>query len=111
MLEALNGKPKQNVKTFKINIHSIIDVITNSSTEIFVTAKADSERYTKELIDLILKEGGSDKSCDDLFVVNYIPDDYDEQPAGLTLTAKSSGVTVDVVSALQNIIAAEEFPC
>ncbi|MFA5154167.1 MAG: hypothetical protein WC554_16575 [Clostridia bacterium] len=39
-----------------IKIHSTIDLITNSSTELFCTVKAKDEDTIREVIDEILKE-------------------------------------------------------
>lgn len=52
-----------------IPIHSIVDLITNSSTEIFVSFKKDSVKVIKDLIQEIIKSTGSDKKVDDLFTV------------------------------------------
>jgi len=63
-----------------IPIHSVIDVITNSSTEIFTNASKNAPKVFKELIDSILKIAGSDKTSDDLFefTVKTFPTDVDE---------------------------------
>jgi len=50
----------------KIPMHSVIDLITNSSTEIFVYSE-NSLEPAKELINEILKLQGVDQTCDDLF--------------------------------------------
>lgn len=39
-----------------VNLHSIVDVITNSSTELFCVVKAKSEKEIKQVIDKILEE-------------------------------------------------------
>lgn len=53
-----------------MKIQSINDVITNSSTEIYQEATKYTVKAVKEIINVILKIGGSDKSCDDLFIVS-----------------------------------------
>lgn len=55
------------MKQFKINVHSIVDVITNSSSEIFVSTHDRSIDNLKEMTNTILKTSGSDKTFDDLF--------------------------------------------
>jgi hypothetical protein len=50
----------------KPSIHSITDLITNSSTTIF-TRSDDSLKACKDLIDEFLKTFGINKTCDDLF--------------------------------------------
>lgn len=51
----------------KIKVHSFIDVITNSSTEIYVSADQGTIKAIKALIDNILKLGNSTLKADDLF--------------------------------------------
>ena len=55
--------------TITIPIHSFVDLITNSSSEIFVSADANTVKAVKKLIDNILKASGSDKTADDLFEI------------------------------------------
>lgn len=55
------------MKELTVKIHSIVDVITNSSTVIFTMAGPGSIKTTKELIDSLLAIGGSDLIADDLF--------------------------------------------
>lgn len=59
-----------------MKILSISDVITNSSSEVFTYYTEDSIKEIKRLVDAILKAGGSDKTCDDLFEINLT---YDEE--------------------------------
>ena len=56
-----------------VPIHSIIDVITNSSTSVFVCVSTKSIRFAKELINDILQAGGSKKTADDLFEFAIAP--------------------------------------
>ena len=59
--------------TITIPIHSFVDLITNSSSEIFVSADANTVKAVKKLIDNILKASGSDKTADDLFEISLLP--------------------------------------
>jgi hypothetical protein len=52
-----------------IPVHSFVDLITNSSSEVFVTADRKTVECFTKLVDGILKAAGSDKTCNDLFVV------------------------------------------
>lgn len=73
----------------KINIHSIVDVITNSSTVIYTyqNCKEEAKELLQEILNLIAVE---DKSIDDLFVIetfiedeehyNYYLEDYTDIP-------------------------------
>jgi len=57
----------------KVSIHSFIDVITNSSTEIYVRPQKNAIGAMKDLVDKLLKASGSDKSADELFEFKLIP--------------------------------------
>lgn len=50
-----------------LRIHSMVDVITNSSSVTYVTAGEGSITKVKELINSLLSFSGSDKKADDLF--------------------------------------------
>lgn len=54
------------MKNNKIPVHSIIDLITNSSTEIF-TYSEGSEKAFEEMIDELFKTFNIDKKCEDVF--------------------------------------------
>lgn len=62
---------------FKIKIHSFVDLITNSSTEIFVRADEKTIQTVKDLIDTLLKLGNSNLKADDLFEFQLVLDGYD----------------------------------
>lgn len=53
-----------------MKIQSLNDVVTNSSTEIYQEATEYTVKVVKEIINVILKISGSDKSCDDLFTIS-----------------------------------------
>lgn len=54
-----------------VNIQSISDVITNSSSEIFtVTADYDAAERLEEIIDKLLNAAGSQYCCGDLFDIS-----------------------------------------
>ena len=58
-------------KTWILNIHSIIDIITNSSTEIFTYCGDSSITGAYELLNEVLKVAGSDKRAEDLFDIEF----------------------------------------
>jgi len=67
---------------FKLNVHSIVNVITNSSTVIYTYQNSTKE--AKELLQEILNLMGEDKKVDDLFNIgvflastDYYTDDLD----------------------------------
>ena len=55
------------MKSLIIPIHSFVDVITNSSSEIYVSADKNTVSAVKSIINNLLKGVGSDKTSDDLF--------------------------------------------
>jgi hypothetical protein len=60
----------------RINYHSFVDLITNSSTEIYISCHTKSVEYLKELIDSLLKASGSDKKAEELFDFKITKEDY-----------------------------------
>jgi hypothetical protein len=61
------GTSKIKNMKYIIKIHSFVDLITNSSTEIYIAADESTITTIKELINNILKLGGSKLTCDELF--------------------------------------------
>ena len=59
----------------KLKLHSMVDVITNSSTTIF-TYSDGSVKPAKELINEFLKIMGSDFTADDMFDIFVMPNDW-----------------------------------
>ena len=57
---------------FTVALHSVIDLITNSSTEMFMDFSGSIEPI-KDLVNEFLKINGSDKTCDDVFNMTIIP--------------------------------------
>jgi hypothetical protein len=53
-------------------LHSFVNLITNSSSEIFVEATKATKKSVQEIVDLLLKEGGSTKTCADVFQISLI---------------------------------------
>ena len=65
---------------FRVNTHSVIDLITNSSTEMFMNMESSVEPL-KELINEFFRVSGVNKTCDDVFkitVANSYWEDYFE---------------------------------
>ena len=56
-----------------MKIKSIIDVITNSSTEVFIYYNKDLNNKVISFIDNLLQEIGSNFKCKDLFEVKMLP--------------------------------------
>lgn len=81
-----------------IPIHSFVDLITNSSSEIYIYASDGTIKSVKELINNLLRGVGSDKTADDLFTFDVgveidNPTPYKERKPGegwnITVSANS----------------------
>jgi len=57
---------------FVIPVHSFVDLITNSSSEIFTSASDSTVAAAKEIVNKVLAAGGSLATCDDLFNVSLL---------------------------------------
>ena len=55
--------------TLRIPLHSFVDLITNSSSEIFVSATDSTVTAIKKLVDSLLLAGGSKFTVDELFEI------------------------------------------
>ena len=69
------------MKKLNVKVHSVVDLITNSSTTIYVTATNSTVTFVKDIINLFLKSANSPYTCDDLFTVTLVNNDeysYDE---------------------------------
>lgn len=55
-----------------MKIQSFSDIITNSSSEVFLYATSSAHEYLKEFIDCILKVSGSVYECEDLFRIKNL---------------------------------------
>lgn len=77
------------MENFKLKIHSVIDLITNSSTEIFIDF-SKSLKPCKEMINEMFKVCNIDKTCDEVFDITLtFNDDYgDEYCDELLISAK-----------------------
>ena len=54
---------------YNIPMHSFVDLITNSSTEVYIEATEHTIKSVAALVDNILALGGSKLTCDDLFTI------------------------------------------
>lgn len=59
-------------------VHSFVDLITNSSTELYIEATEKTVESIKELVNKILSLGGSKLTCDDLFTVEIDKAGFEE---------------------------------
>ena len=77
-------------------MHSFVDLITNSSTELYIEATEQTVKSLKALITNLLELGGSVLTCDDLFTIeinkeqfqsDYSWDDDNEDENGKKISA------------------------
>lgn len=61
-------------RVYNVQFHSMVDLITNSSSVVYVTANADAVDRIHELVDALLAIGGSELKSKDLFNIGIIPD-------------------------------------
>lgn len=71
-----------------VKIQSVSDIITNSSTEVFMVYDESAFKSIKELVNAILSLGGCEKKFDDLFEIKPVVSDYflEEYPEYAELT-------------------------
>ena len=62
--------PIKIMKPLTIYIHSFVDLITNSSTEIYISATDKTIESIEKLVDNILSMGHSEYKCRDLFEIS-----------------------------------------
>lgn len=83
----------------RIPVHSFIDLITNSSTEVYISASRNAVKMAKELIQSILdsnKNGNVDESFD-------IYTEPNEDGEGLSLVIKSKGENENLTNKIINL--------
>lgn len=68
-----------NINTFRLPLHSFVDLITNSSTEIYVSAHDKTISAAKAMVNKVLAAAGSDKIADDLFDFKLTVSSVDEE--------------------------------
>lgn len=62
-----------------LNIHSFVDLITNSSSETYITATNKTVTAIKNLIKLFLENANIATPVDELFDVKLVYTDYDDE--------------------------------
>lgn len=76
------------MKSLIIPIHSFVDVITNSSSEIFVAADAGTIKTIKKLVDNLIAAGGGTLTAADLFTFDIVYRCYDPKYDEVYLTSE-----------------------
>jgi hypothetical protein len=98
------------MKTLLIPLHSFVDVITNSSSEVYVTSDRATITAVKQMVDAVLKAGGSKKTCDELVNISLVSVDggYGHYKAiSVTPRGENTDEAARLIEALQNAFQAE----
>jgi len=69
------------MKELRLSFHSIVDVITNSSSVVYTSCTSSTIEHMKEIVNSILKAGGSDKVADDLYKFKIVPSENAQERA------------------------------
>ena len=96
-----------------LRVHSFIDVITNSSTEIYVEATSNTVQSVKTLINSLFSLAGSKLICDDVFIISLEDrdgnSDYDFKSTDLlvevkeNMTSEEAKIAARILSGLTDI--------
>lgn len=70
-----------------IPVHSFVDVITNSSSEIFVAADQGTVKAIKKLVENLIAAAGGTATADDLFTFELVTLCYNDKYDEVYLTA------------------------
>lgn len=94
------------MKTLRIKVHSVVDVITNSSTVIYTRADEGTISSLKDMINALLKIGNSELTADDLFEFSLVGGEH-ESDCGysdieLVVTCKSDNEHAIVAGRILN---------
>jgi len=98
----------------KINIHSLIDVITNSSTEIFVNSHANTIKYFKELIEDLMKCMDVKGKAEDYFEFKLKKNEYSGDNNSMDLIVKPkkyNKMILNITEEIDKIFSIEEAYC
>jgi len=93
------------IKIIKIKPHSIVDVITNSSTVVYVQTHNNTIKYAKELVNTLLKVVGSKEKAENLFDFYFDVDREQEiEKIGEKIdTEDVSDIDISIIKAFKKI--------
>lgn len=114
------------MKSIIIPLHSFVDVITNSSSEVFVTADKKTVATVKEILKLFLENANVSTPVDRVFNVKLVynnnpdeeviddADDYENGPKSIEVSVKEEhkgnyGELVKLMNDLNNAFSGEEY--
>jgi hypothetical protein len=91
------------VKHAIIQVHSFVDLITNSSSETFVSASSSTVKAIREVVDHVLKLGQSTQSFDDLFDIELVDGEYEGTRVKVTPKNSSNANAQAAAKILSNL--------
>jgi len=79
------------MKSIEITIHSVVDLITNSSSEIFVTTNEKTVELVKSILKVFLDQSGNpfNRTVDELFKVENVYKWYNENDEYVDMVGSS----------------------
>lgn len=83
----------------RINVHSFVDVITNSSTEIYMNPSGSAKKMMYNLINTFIAEAGSDKKAEDLYDIETSGEDLIVKPK----SDDSNEFTINITDEIYNM--------
>lgn len=98
------------METIILKIHSVVDIITNSSSEIFVEATDKTIENVKTLVDSLFALSGSTLKCDDVFLLELVDrndgeeNDWNEYPEIELKITHKNGVKGDSAEVASKIL-------
>ena len=117
------------MKSILLYVHSFVDLITNSSSETYISANDKSISVVKDIIKLFLENANIATPVDELFDVKLVYTDYDEDlnrgvdkegesdihPSRIKVSVKDGvtdfGALVKALNALNGAFSTQEFMC
>lgn len=90
----------KNMKSININIHSFVDLITNSSSVVYVMASESTITAIKDVVNSVLKLSHSDLTADQLFNFELYKEYEESSDTYVKVTAKVQDDTAAVNAAV-----------
>lgn len=79
-------------------IHSVVDVITNSSTEIYTNIGSSAEKVVRSLLTSLLKATAVPETVDDCFEI-----EIDQENSTILVTSKRTKEVIDLRDAFSSM--------
>lgn len=85
-------------------IHSIVNVITNSSTEIYTYVDDNADKAAKEMIDRLFRMMGVTDRAEDHFNISIGTDPKYSDTKVLKVTSRLTGEEINLITCLKSMI-------